>query len=128
MIPHFTTYKLVLFCLMQKNFILLVITDKEFFSGFVLIFHTLCTLIWGVAGRVWFDLPISVVVKPYLFYAMSCPRGALSRSRCRWAFCCRRHFGVPMLEALGNKIWLRYFAALLRLTMGGSHKKIRPGR
>ena len=70
---------------------------------------------WCVAGRVWLDLPISVVGSSYLFYvAMSCPRGALSRCRCRtWAFSWPRHFDVTMLQPLGKKLWHQYLAGML---------------
>ena len=86
------------------------------------------SIVRGVAGRVWLDLPISVVGETYLFYvAMSCPRGPLSRCRCRTsAFCCLAHFDVTLLEPLGNKLWLPYFAGMLGVSMGGSLKKSDP--
>ena len=103
-----------------------------------MLFHTLCTLIPILRSsigkvrsrRVWLDLPISVGVSSYLFYvALSCPRGALSRYRCRTSgFCCSRHFDVPRLEPLGKKLWHQYLAGMRGVSMGGSHKKIRPGR
>ena len=49
-----------------------------------------------------------------------CP-AALQGSHVSILLACQ--FDVTPLEALGNKIWLRYFGAMLRLTTGGSHKK-----
>ena len=70
---------------------------------------------------VWLDLPISDAGETYLFYvAMSCPHGVLPSCRC--PFCCRTNFDVTMLEPLGNKLWLPYFAGVLGVSMGGSLK------